>query len=200
MHLTAVHRHSASSEEVFRALTEPGLIRRRFCDLVGDPSAGAGAGGGTEVVVVREVDVVGALPQPLASPVLMIRERFEWGPACPDGCREGIFALEVRGAPLAVEGGIHIVPVDGGCDSIVEVRITTTMRVLGGRLLAPLRQHVGAWITASLASADRVLAEDAAPVVERRGAHHPAATRAPGSRTASGRSTDLDPSRSQPVA
>jgi hypothetical protein len=168
MLLTAVHHHSAPADQVFRALTDPGLIGRRHHDLVGAPSCAVGPDGGTDVVVTRLVDVVDSLPQPIASPVLEIREHLRWDPPTTAGGREGVFSLEVRGAPLSVEGRLYVVPLDAGCDTIVEVEVSTTMRVLGGRLLAPLRRHVGTWIEASLCSVDAVLASEQGPAVDLR--------------------------------
>jgi Protein of unknown function (DUF2505) len=57
-----------------------------------------------------------------------------WGPAAADGSRDGTIVVEIKGAPVRLDGTITLRPAGGGVVQSVEGNLKASVPLLGGKV------------------------------------------------------------------
>lgn len=90
--------------------------------------------GGVLLVVSRELPagVPGILERFLPQDGRAV-QTDDWGPALPDGSRQGTWRADIPGAPAEVGGSMGLRPAPSGCTYVIDGRITVRVPLVGGK-------------------------------------------------------------------
>jgi hypothetical protein len=137
--ISLTREHDGKVDDLFTLLTDPDSIAARRPDLA-EPPAVRNDRGATEVEIRRTVGVPDAAEADrMISPVLDLRETMRWHRPGPDDVRRAAITTAIAGAPVRVEGTYELAPTPDGCRSTIDLEVTCTVAMLGGRLMAVVR-------------------------------------------------------------
>ena len=142
MRVTAQFDLSAQPNRVIALLADPALLEQA---AGGEQKAGATVrhheDGGFTLTVRRPVPLQDVPPaaRAMATDALELRQAIAWLPAGPDGSRDGTMAGEIAGAPVYLEGTVHLAP--SGSGSVLSIAGELTARV---PLVGPAIEQAGA--------------------------------------------------------
>ncbi|MBT9255881.1 DUF2505 domain-containing protein [Phycicoccus sp. MAQZ13P-2] len=139
MRLTRRERLDATPDEVYALLTDRG-----FQEAKCEATTGGGAWSadvtqsavGHRVATTRELPADG-LPDVARSFVgatLTVIESYDWGAPAPDGSREAVVDLHVKGAPLTLKGTLRLEPDGNGSAEVLDTELKANVPFVGGRI------------------------------------------------------------------
>lgn len=159
MRISLTREHDGKVDDLFGLLTDPGSIAARRPDLAEPPTVSE-ARGITEVEIRRVVDVEeAAATDRMIAPVLDLRETICWERPGTDDVRRALITTTISGAPVRVEGTYELHPTPTGCRSTIDLDVTCTVAMLGGRLLVMVQEMAQRRLQGELDSLDAALGE-----------------------------------------
>ena len=131
--------YAASVEAVITLFVDPDTVRARY-EAAGDRDIEVlecgPDGDGFVIRTSRTVDVdLPGFASRVLKPTNSMVQVDRWGPAGPDGARDGDFAIEVKGAPVKVGGTMRLEPTaDGSCRHTVTGKVDVKVPLVGGKI------------------------------------------------------------------
>ena len=138
MKISATIDYAASPHEVFAMLADQDFQTRK-CVATGARShtvAISAQGGRTVIVSSRDLptDDFPDFVKSMVGATLAITETQDWGPAGPDGSRQGVLTVDIAGAPIDLAGTLSLVPGGKGSVESVEGDLKARIPLLGGKI------------------------------------------------------------------
>ncbi|HMM97319.1 MAG: DUF2505 domain-containing protein [Micrococcales bacterium] len=139
MRLTRREQLAATPEEAYALLTDPAFQEAKCAATTdgGAYSAEVTDGAvGARVTTSRELPADG-LPDVARSFVgatLTVVEVYDWGAPAPDGSREAVVDLHVKGAPLTLKGRLALLPDGAGSVEVLDAELRANVPLVGGRI------------------------------------------------------------------
>ena len=151
MRITETVTHPLDLEQTYLMVTDRDYQELR-CARSGalDHTVTVEADGDATVVTTRRHLPTTGFPdfaRPLVGPQLLVVETVRWGPAAPDGAREGAMSVELPGTPVRFLGGVHLRPgePDGGSPTtlhVVDGDLEANIPLLGRRIEAAVAPEI----------------------------------------------------------
>lgn len=131
--------YDASVDAVLAMFVDPDTVRARY-EAAGDRDIEVVEcgpdGDGFVIRTTRTVDVdLPGFAKRVLKPTNSMVQVDRWGPAEPDGARDGDFAIEVNGAPVKVGGTMRLEPTsDGRCRHTLDGKVDVKVPLIGGKI------------------------------------------------------------------
>ncbi|GAA6524563.1 DUF2505 domain-containing protein [Intrasporangium sp. DVR] len=138
MRITETIIYHAPVDVVYAMKTSPEFQERKCADsgALQHDVAVRDNGDGAVVVTRRDLSTDG-LPDFVRSIVgarLSVTETYRWGPAGPDGSRDGTLTVEAAGAPVAMRGTVRMDPEDGATHLTIDGDLKAHVPLIGSRI------------------------------------------------------------------
>ena len=127
------------AERVF-ALISTGAFQLEIISHIGGHDRelieeGSTSGGGVRLVTRQRTGVeLPGFAKKLIPANTTVTQTYEWGPAAPDGSRDGSWAAEIKGAPVSLSGPTALRPAGAGCVQVFEGQVKASVPIVGGKL------------------------------------------------------------------
>ena len=137
MRMQVSHRFDADVERVFRLISDPEFIVRKYehegsSDIQVDSDHRDDE---PRIVSRRRVTIdLPGFAKKVMSPTNTIVQTEQWSPADADGNRVCHYTVEVQGVPSRIEGTVTLTPDAEGTRQDVEAEVKVSIPLLGGRL------------------------------------------------------------------
>jgi uncharacterized protein DUF2505 len=136
--VTAQIRYAADPARTFAMLLDRGFQEQvcRETGARGFDVAVEQAGGGGTVRTTRELptDEFPDFVRTFVGDTVQVVRVDSWGAAAPDGSRRGTIVVEIKGAPVRLEGTIALRPEGGGTVEDVDGDLKASVPLVGGRI------------------------------------------------------------------
>jgi hypothetical protein len=138
MKISATFDYAATPHEVFAMLADKDFQTRK-CIATGalSHSVSISAQGDRTVIVSSRVLPTDSFPdfvKRLVGATLALTETQDWGPAGPDGARQGRLTVDLAGAPIDLAGTLSLAPAGGGSVESVDGDLKARMPLIGGKI------------------------------------------------------------------
>jgi hypothetical protein len=138
MKITATFDYPATPHEVFAMLSDEDFQARK-CLATGalSHSVSISAQGDRTVIVSNRDLPTEHFPDFVKSMVgatLAVTETQDWGPAGPDGARQGTLAVDIVGAPIDMAGTLSLAPAGQGSVESVDGDLKARIPLIGGKI------------------------------------------------------------------
>jgi hypothetical protein len=137
---TVTHTYEHPVEVVFAALTDLEMVTAKY-EAVGQRDVtlvrrDEGEDGSLTLATSRTVPLeVPGFAKKVLSPTQTVIQTDEWAAADADGGRRGTFTVEAKGAPVKVQGTLHLAPNGhAACTNTSVVDIECRVPLIGGRV------------------------------------------------------------------
>lgn len=164
MRISAELRYAADPVTAFAMIRET-AFQERTCAATGATSYRVevrDSGGGGIAVRTERVHPTDSVPDFVKSLVgasLRVTEVDEWGPAGPDGARDGTATVQIEGAPVRFVATLRLRPDGAASVQSVDGDLTASVPLLGSRVARAAEPAVRAAIRAQQHTADAWLAD-----------------------------------------
>lgn len=150
MRLTRRETVSAGPDEVYATLVDPAFQEAK-CQATEAESYDVSV---TETSVGHDVRTTRVLPsrdlpdvaRSFVGEQLTVVETYEWGAPAPDGTREAVLDLHVKGAPLTLKGTVRLEPDGGGTLELLDAELKANVPFVGGKIEQAASTPIGAAI------------------------------------------------------
>ncbi len=139
MRVTTREELAGTPGEVYALLTDQAFQEAK-CDAttVGGPHSAevANTRSGARVTTQRELptDDLPDVARSFVGNTLTIIEILDWSAPSPDGAREAVIDLHVKGAPLTLKGTVRLQPAGAGTVETLEAELKANVPFIGGRI------------------------------------------------------------------
>ncbi len=138
MKISATFDYAATPHDVFAMLADEDFQARK-CVATGalTHSVSVRADGDRTVIVSRRVLPTDGFPdfvKGLVGATLAVTETQDWGPADPDGTRQGRLIVDIAGAPIDLAGTLSLAPAGEGSVESLDGELKATIPLIGGRI------------------------------------------------------------------
>ena len=138
MKISATVDYAATPHEVFAMLADEDFQARK-CAATGalSHSVSISAQGDRTVIVSSRDLPTEDFPDFVRSIVgatLAVTETQDWGPAGPDGGRQGTLTVDIAGAPIDLAGTLSLAPGGQGSVEFVEGDLKARIPLIGGKI------------------------------------------------------------------
>jgi hypothetical protein len=141
MKISATLDYAATSQEVFAMLADEEFQARK-CQATGALSHTVSIsrdGDRTVIVTNRDLptDHFPDFIKKMVGATLTVTETQDWGPADPDGARQGTLTVDIVGSPIDLTGSLSLGPAGAGSNGSVESvdgDLRAKIPLLGGRI------------------------------------------------------------------
>jgi len=138
MKISATFDYAATPHEVFAMLVDQDFQARK-CVATGAlrHSVSVSAQGDRTVIVSNRDLPTDGFPdfvKGLVGATLAVTETQDWGPAGPDGARQGRLTVDIAGAPIDLAGTLTLAPAGRGSVESVDGDLKASMPLIGGRI------------------------------------------------------------------
>ena len=163
MELSGTHTYEASIEAVLAMLADPQAARAKY-ESMGHREVEiidcARIDGTLHVESSRVVDVdLPGFAKKVLSPTNTMHQNDDWHEV-GDGSWDGVFSVEVAGAPIQLAGVMRLVPTEGTCRHDVTIAMHVKVPIVGGKIADWAgKNDVKRTLEAEFAAGDRWLAE-----------------------------------------
>jgi hypothetical protein len=146
-------RHEASDPATVFAMMTDTTFQDRVCRATGaldhEVSVEEFDDGGATITTRRTMptDRVPDFVRTFVGQTLVVEEIDDWGPAAPDGSREGTVVVEIKGAPVRLAGSLALRPAGGGSVHAVDGDVKASVPLVGGRIEKAIEPALQAAIT-----------------------------------------------------
>lgn len=137
---TVTHTYDHPAEEVFAALTDVDMVTAKY-ESIGQRDVtlvrrDEGEDGSLTLATSRVVPLeVPGFAKKVLSPTQTVIQTDEWAAADGSGERRGTFTVEAKGAPVKVQGTLHLAPNGtGACTNTSVVDIECKIPLIGGKV------------------------------------------------------------------
>lgn len=139
MRVTADMQFPADPASVFAMLADQAFQERKVGAVSRGPwDVRVQQEGDSAVIVSHRTlppDVIPDAFRSMVSSSITITQTEKWGPAAPDGSRNGDVDIEVGGVPVRLTGTLALVPTsDGGCTERIEGELKAKIPLFGGKV------------------------------------------------------------------
>ncbi|MCD5351783.1 DUF2505 domain-containing protein [Kineosporia mesophila] len=139
MRVTADMHYPADPGSVFTMLTDQAFQERKTGQISKGPwDVRVHREGDSAVIVSRRTlppDVIPEAFRGMVGSSITVTQTEKWGPAGPDGIRNGSIDVEIGGAPVRLTGQLTLGPTaDGGCTERVEGDLKAKVPLFGGKI------------------------------------------------------------------
>jgi hypothetical protein len=130
--------YAAAPDTVFAVLSDPAFQEAK-CVATHAIRHSAGVttqGERTVITTERELpsDGLPDFAKNLVGETLTVSETQDWGPASPDGSRQGTVTMKVSGAPLTLTGHLSLTPNGAGSVEKLDSELKAKVPLIGGRI------------------------------------------------------------------
>ncbi len=139
MRLSAEIRYDADPRAVFAMLTDTAFQDRK-CEATGALDHEVEIqefDDGSATITTRRTMPTDRVPDFIRSFVgqtLLVVQNDDWGPAAPDGSREGTIVVEIQGAPVRLAGSLALSPQGGQSVELIEGDVKASVPLVGGKI------------------------------------------------------------------
>ena len=139
MRLTAEISYAAAPAAVFEMLTQAEFQERK-CAATGALSHEVEVeeyDDGSAVIRTRRTMPTDQIPdfvRTFVGTTLDVVQVDDWGPAGPDGARDGTAVVEIQGAPVRFAGSLTLRPAPGGALETIDGDVKASVPLVGGRI------------------------------------------------------------------
>ncbi len=139
MRLSAEIRYDADPRAVFAMLTDTAFQDRK-CEATGALDHEVEIeefDDGSATITTRRTMPTDRVPDFVRSFVgqtLLVVQNDDWGPAAPDGSREGTIVVEIQGAPVRLAGSLALSPQGGQSVELIEGDVKASVPLIGGKI------------------------------------------------------------------
>ena len=162
-HLSAHLALPADPAAAFALLTDSAYVEEVAVATGGhdvEVSVTAGEDGGATVVSARTLPAkLPSYAKAFVGETLSLTETRVYGPAAPDGSRDGTFDVDFGSTPIAISGTLRLAAEDGASGLSIEVEIKASVPFVGGKV----EGMASGWIERFVAKEETVAAAHAEP-------------------------------------
>lgn len=138
MKISATFDYAATPHDVFAMLIDEDFQARK-CVATGalSHSVSVSAQGDRTVIVSNRELPTDGFPdfvKSLVGATLAVTETQDWGPAGPDGARQGRLTVDIAGAPLDLAGTLSLAPAAQGSVETVDGDLKARIPLLGSKI------------------------------------------------------------------
>jgi hypothetical protein len=138
MKISATFDYAATPLEVFAMLADE-TFQARKCAANGalSHSVSIKAQGDRTIIVTSRDLPTESFPdfvKGLVGATLAVTETQDWGPAGPDGAREGTLTVDIAGAPIDMDGTLTLTPNGRGSIESVDGDLKARIPLIGGKI------------------------------------------------------------------
>ena len=138
MKISATFDYAATPHDVFAMLIDEDFQARK-CVATGALSHSVSVraqGDRTVIVSNRELPTDGFpdFVKSLVGATLAVTETQDWGPAGPDGARQGRLTVDIAGAPLDLAGTLSLAPAAQGSVETVDGDLKARIPLIGSKI------------------------------------------------------------------
>lgn len=138
MKISATFDYAATPHDVFAMLVDEDFQARK-CVATGALSHSVSVraeGDRTVIVSSRELPTDGFpdFVKSLVGATLAVTETQDWGPASPDGTRQGRLSVDIAGAPIDLAGTLTLAPAGKGSVESVDGDLRARIPLIGGKI------------------------------------------------------------------
>ena len=138
MRISATFDYAATPNEVFAMLSDEDFQARK-CVATGALSHSVSISAqGDRTVIVSSRDLPTAdfpdFVKSLVGATLAVTETQDWGPAGPDGARQGALTVHIAGAPIDLVGSLSLAPDPAGSVESVDGELKARVLLIGGKI------------------------------------------------------------------
>ena len=138
MKISATFDYAATPHDVFAMLIDEDFQARK-CVATGalSHSVSVSAQGDRTVIVSNRELPTDGFPdfvKSLVGATLAVTETQDWGPAGPDGTREGRLTVDIAGAPIELSGTLSLAPAAQGSVETVDGDLKARIPLLGSKI------------------------------------------------------------------
>ena len=131
------HHYDADVETVYRLISDPAFIERKYADQgATDITIDSADGGGAisnEITRKVTIDLPG-FAKKVMSPTNTMVQKERWSPPDASGQRVCTYSIEVHGVPSRISGTVTLSPDAGGTRQDIEAEVKVSIPLLGGKL------------------------------------------------------------------
>lgn len=138
MKISATFDYAATPHDVFAMLVDEEFQARK-CVATGALSHSVSVRAQDERTVIvsnRELPTDGFpdFVKSLVGATLAVTETQDWGPAGPDGARQGRLTVDITGAPIDLAGTLSLTPSGQGSVESVDGELKARIPLIGGKI------------------------------------------------------------------
>ena len=138
MKISATFDYAATPHDVFAMLIDEDFQARK-CVATGalSHSVSVSAQGDRTVIVSNRELPTDGFPdfvKSLVGATLAVTETQDWGPAGPDGGRQGRLTVDIAGAPIDLAGTLSLAPAGQGSEESVDGELKARIPLIGGKI------------------------------------------------------------------
>lgn len=135
MKMTVTHRYDADVETVFKLVTDPDFLARKYADEGSTDIQVEMEGDGPTVISRRKVtlDLPGFAKKVMA-PTNTVVQTEAWDPADDPGRRVCRYKVEVQGVPSRIDGTVTLSTDGDGTRQDIVADVKVSIPLLGGKL------------------------------------------------------------------
>ncbi len=139
MRLSAEIRYDADPQAVFAMLTDTAFQDRK-CEATGalhhEVEIEEFDDGSATITTRRTMptDQVPDFVRSFVGKTLLVVQNDDWGPAAPDGSREGTIVVEIQGAPVRLAGSLTLRSQGGQSVELIEGDVKASVPLVGGKI------------------------------------------------------------------
>ena len=138
MKISATFDYAATPHDVFAMLVNEDFQARK-CVATGALSHSVSVraeGDRTVIVSSRDLPTDGFpdFVKSLVGATLAVTETQDWGPAGPDGTRQGRLTVDIAGAPIDLAGTLSLAPAGEGSVESVDGDLKARIPLIGGKI------------------------------------------------------------------
>ncbi len=131
------HRFDADVETVFRLMSDPAFMQRKY-EAIGATDIAIAAedrDGSPHITTKRKVTVdLPGFAKKVMQPTNTVVQNDDWGPPTADGNRVCTYSVEVQGVPSRIDGTVTLAADGDGTRQDVVAQVKVSIPLLGGRL------------------------------------------------------------------
>lgn len=139
MNFTITHAYDQDTETVFKVLTDPSYLVKKF-EATGAKKIEILECGpaGKHFVIGRQMDIPANPPELLKKfikPMNAVKAKDTWQ-SFDKLLKTGVFELDIKGLPVVMAGLLTLKPTKKGCDYIIEFEVKCGIPLVGGKILS----------------------------------------------------------------
>ena len=135
MKMTVTHRFDAEVETVFKLVTDPDFLARKYADAGSTDINVELDGDGPTVISHRKVTIdLPGFAKKVMAPTNTVVQTEAWGPADDTGRRVCRYKVEVQGVPSRIDGTVTLSTDGGGTRQDIVAEVKVSIPLLGGKL------------------------------------------------------------------